>query len=307
MTRRLNWTIAILLLVIGVPYYWFLLDNRPGNAIAKPVTIGQLRTLAEAKPGPHPSGVEMELVGWSDVPGDLFAAGSGLMREQIGIMAFRLPVPGDRPIVIDSGLTAADAEEIGLDTWLGAEQAKVDQAMSEAGLILLTHEHPDHMGGLLGWARDATFARATLNGPQKIEAGRRLGISVDGAETKATGQPYAIAPGVVVIPAPSHTPGSQMIFVRLGSGAEFLFAGDIATMEPSWRELRARSRLVGTMLSPEDRPEVYSWLKTIQALKAAAPNMAIIPGHDVKSVLAIEQPAKIRSGFNLSQINAIRR
>lgn len=304
MTRRLNWAIAILLLVIGAPYYWFLLDNRPGDTAAKPVSIAQLRALAETMPGTKPSGVEMELVAWRDLPGTLFAAGSGLKQQQIGVMAFRLPVPGRKPIVIDSGITRADADALNLDAWLDDRQAAVNTAMNEAGLILITHEHPDHLGGLLGWAGRAVFARAALNGPQAIEAGKRLGVPVPGAEAKVSGAPRAVAPGVVVIPAPSHTPGSQMYFVRLANGGEYLFTGDIATLDVSWRQLRARSRLVGTVLAPEDRPEVYAWLRTIRALQQADPALIVIPGHDAMAVRALEEHHRIRSRFDLSQINA---
>ena len=83
-----------------------------------------------------------------------------------------------------------------------------------------------------------------------------------------------------MIPAPSHTPGSQMIFVRLESGRRYLFTGDIATMDKSWRELRARSRLVGEHITSENRPEVFSWLLTIRKLKSEDPSLTIIPGHD---------------------------
>jgi hypothetical protein len=76
-----------------------------------------------------------------------------------------------------------------------------------------------------------------------------------------------------------------MIFVRLANGREYLFAGDIATMDASWRELRARSRLVGDWLAPEQRGEVYAWLKTIRALKAQAPGMVVVPGHDFEAVI----------------------
>lgn len=304
MTRRLNWIIAIVLLLIALPYYWLLLDNRPGDARAKPVSIAQLRQLAGSLPGPRPSGVEMELVAWRRLPGNLLAAGSGLKRRLIGIMAFRLPVPGGKPIVIDSGITRADAEAMGLEAWLSERQAKVDQAMDQAGLILITHEHPDHLGGLIAWAGGETFGRAALNGPQKIEAGKQLHVAVTGAETKVTGQPYAIAPGVVVIPAPSHTPGSQMYFVRLAGGREYLFTGDIATMDASWRELRARSQLAGSIIAPEDRREVYAWLKTIRALAATDPGLVVVPGHDSDAILAVHRPSGINSGFVLSQIKA---
>jgi glyoxylase-like metal-dependent hydrolase (beta-lactamase superfamily II) len=38
----------------------------------------------------------------------------------------------------------------------------------------------------------------------------------------------AFAPGIALIRAPGHTPGSQMIYVALQSGKELLLAGDVA-------------------------------------------------------------------------------
>ena len=75
-----------------------------------------------------------------------------------------------------------------------------------------------------------------------------------------------------------------MIYVRLANGRSYLFAGDIATLEKSWSELRARSRLVGDYIAPENRAEVYSWLLTIQKLKREDPSLMIIPGHDFEWV-----------------------
>ena len=44
MTRRLNWFLLAMLVLFGGPYYWLLIDNRPGDAAAKPVSITQLRS-----------------------------------------------------------------------------------------------------------------------------------------------------------------------------------------------------------------------------------------------------------------------
>lgn len=305
MTWRFNRAIAVILLLIGVPYYWLLIDNRPGDAAAKPVTIGALRHLADSLPGPHPAAVEMELVGWRRVPGTLFVAGSGLKRRLIGIMAFRLPVPGGRDAIIDTGLTRGDAEGMGLEAYLPDREDRVYRAMAAAGLILVTHEHPDHLGGLVGWAGRQAFQKARLNDAQTIETAKRLGVSVPAAQARSARRPLAIAPGVVVIPAPSHTPGSQMIFVRLRDGREYLFTGDIATMQASWQKLRARSRLVGDLIVTEDRPEVFAWLKTIRALKAADPDLVVVPGHDAEAVLARENRMDIREGFTLSQAQTV--
>lgn len=290
MTRRFNRIVIALIVLIGLPYYWLLLDNRPGNAQPKPVSIEQLRALAASIPGQAPSEVRMEQSAWRRVPGTLFAAGSGIKRRRIAIMAWQLPVPGGKPIMIDSGITPEASEAMQLEGFLPDIQQRIDTAMDGAGLVLITHEHPDHLGPLAARGGAPLTQAARLN-PDQLPSARLAGTLVwkdAGTLTAriAPGAPQAVAPGVVVIPAPSHTPGSQMIFVRLGSGREYLFAGDIATMEVSWQELRARSRLVGDWLAPENRAEVYAWLRTIQALKAAAPDLVVLPGHDLEAIMA---------------------
>ena len=88
-----------------------------------------------------------------------------------------------------------------------------------------------------------------------------------------------------------------MIFVRMASGREYLFAGDIASFEQNWKELRARSRLVGDWFAPEDRREVYSWLKTIRALRDEAPRLEIVPGHDHQVLFDSDRPSGIVAGI----------
>jgi glyoxylase-like metal-dependent hydrolase (beta-lactamase superfamily II) len=301
MTRRLNWIIVILIVLIGAPYYWLLLDNRPGDARAKPVTISQLRGLAASMPGQAPSEVRLEMVAWRRLPGTLMAAGSGLKRQRIAIMAWQLPVPGGKPVVIDSGITKALSDEMGLEAFLPEVQARIDAALDGAGLVLITHEHPDHLGALAARGGAALSQAARLNAGQLPSAPLAATFPWRGGAGLtariAPGGPQAVAPGVVVIPAPSHTPGSQMIFVRLANGREYLFAGDIASLDFNWRDLRARSRLIGDYVAPEQRGEVYSWLKTIRALKAAAPKLVVVPGHDIHAVLDPTANNEIIHGF----------
>lgn len=289
MTKRFNWAILILIVLVGLPYFWLLLDNRPGDAQPKPVSIAGLRELAASMPGQSPSEVRVEQVAWRRLPGNLFAAGSGLKRRRIAIMAWQLPVPGGKPVLIDTGVTRAMSDEMRLETFLPELQAKVETAIDEAALILVTHEHPDHLGPLAAHGGAALRQAARLNPAQLPTAPLAATLAWrerEGLSARiAPGAPQAVAPGIVVIPAPSHTPGSQMIFVRLAGGREYLFAGDIATMDASWRELRARSRLVGDHVAPEDRGEVYAWLRTIRALKRQAPRLVVVPGHDFEAII----------------------
>ncbi len=301
MRRKINIALLVLILLIGLPYYWLLLDNRPGKAAPKPVTIGQLRELASSVPGQAPAALELELVAQRLVPRTLFAAGNGIKRAVIGVMAWRLPVPGGKPVLIDTGLHAVDAKAMGMGEFWPARQAKVERAMDEAGLILATHEHPDHLGALARKGGTSLAQTARLNAGQLPPSPYAAQLAWAGTPPQpriAPDDPQAVAPGVVVIPAPSHTSGSQMIYVRLADGREVLFAGDIATMAASWQELRARSRLIGDYLAPEDRREVYAWLRTIRALKAEAPNLLIVPGHDFEWLIHDKAAkATVRVGF----------
>ncbi len=289
MTRRLNIILLAIGLLIGLPYYWFLIDNSGGTLPAKPITIIQLRDLAASIPGEAPVAVQMERAAFRRVPGNIMVAGSGIKRKLVGYMAFRLLVPGGKSIMIDSGLTAADAKLMQTEQHNRVVQARIEAALDEAGLILVTHEHADHLGALVAHGGPALMQTARLNAaqlppspwaaklpwPSPLPAPSLIGIA-----------PIAVAPGVVVIPAPdSHTPGSQLIYVRLSNGRELLFAGDVSSFAQNWQELRGRSRALQQFLVPENRAEVFAWLKTIQAWKAQAPGLIVLPGHDFEWIV----------------------
>lgn len=284
MTPRLNAVLLILALVVGLPFYWLMIDNRPGDVPPKPIAVTQLRALAASIPGPRPVEAEMYRIGYNRALGDLYVAGSGIKRRGIGVLAWVLPVPGRGGIVIDTGMTAAQARAQKVGVYDRHQQGAIDAAMHRADLILVTHEHLDHIGGLAALHDPAAQAHAALNprqlpGPAQSSLGWQPGAAF---RVIAQTGPVAVAPGVVVIPAPSHSPGSQLIFVTLADGTELLFAGDVSSLASNWRRLRARSRLNGDILTGENRDEVYAWLKTIRAWKQQAPQMVVIPGHDVE-------------------------
>lgn len=292
MPRKLNIAVLSLLLLVGVPFWWLMIDNRPGAAAAPmpAPTLAELRRLAGSIAGPAPQTIHVVEIGWGRAPGDLFAAGIGLKRRMLAVSAYRLDVPGRPPVVIESGLTAAGAKALKLENYLPSAQRLVDRWMARAGLILLTHEHFDHMGGLVaalhGPDGAALLARTRFNPAQLPPAS--LASQLDWPRGMALPRPtlgsgaQAVAPGIVVFPTPGHTPGSQMIYVRLDNGREYLFTGDTATLTVNWREQRARSRLVSQVIAgqAEDRDAVYRWLANVAAWHREAPDMVIVPGHE---------------------------
>ena len=293
MRRRYKLLLA-LTLIVAVPYYWLLLDNRPGSDPGPVVRIADLRHLADAIPGPKPERAAIQQVGWSRVPGTLFIAGGGLKRKMLSIQAGLLSGPwGD--IAIDSGFGAQDAANLGLEAYQPANQARVDATLRRARLIVFTHEHVDHIGGLLRLANWPEVLPHALITPEQTPAGAVARLLPWPKGAAAAIHPFrytgmiAIAPGVVLIRTPGHTPGSQMVYARLADGREVLFAGDTSTMTRNWQELRARSRLIGDFFAHEDRAAVFGWLKAIRRLHRAAPEMTIVPGHEWEA-LAFDAP-----------------
>ena len=296
MTHRLNLILLALVLAVGLPYYWFLLDNSGGSLSPKPVSIEQLRQLADSIPGEAPYAVEMERAAFRRLPGNVMVAGSGMKRKLIGYMAFRLPVRGGKPVMIESGITPAIAATQGAESFNVSAQMRIDRELAGAGLILVTHEHPDHLGALAALGGE-TLAQAAWLNPRQLAARLVWNGTLPAARLNQAA-PQAVAPGIVVIPAPnSHTPGSQLIYVRLADGHEVLFAGDIASFAQNWTELRGRSRLVETWFAPENRAEVFAWLKTIRALKAQAPGLLVVPGHDWEWLANPENHTGVQIGF----------
>ena len=87
---------------------------------------------------------------------------------------------------------------------------------------------------------------------------------------------YPFAPGMALIKAPGHTPGSQMIFVSLQSGKEYLFAGDVAWHMDGVREIKGKD--APWITEPEDT--MLAELTWLNGLMKSEPNLTIVISHD---------------------------
>lgn len=301
MTHRLNAFLLALAVLIGLPCYWLFLSNPPRAVAPHPVTIAQLRDLADALPGPRPTDIAVIHVGSKWIPGNFYAAGSGMRRRQLGILAWRLTVPGKGPVMIDSGSTAPLMKAMAADTFRPRAQAMLDRAFQQASLILATSERPQHLGGLAAYARQVDSAVALAHArlqtaqvpgaPSAAAAGWSPSLALHPA-IRGTA-PFPVAPGIVVIPTNAPTPGSQMIFVRLASGREYVLAGDVAPFHVNFAELRVRSHLLDLHVSPARRSEQMRWLITLRALARSAPGLLVLPGHDIEWVLNRENRTNV--------------
>ncbi|MDE2596349.1 MAG: hypothetical protein KGL44_05655 [Sphingomonadales bacterium] len=285
MRKRLR-NAFLLFLLTGLVAFWYLLrENSPGQFEPKQLDIAELRSLAGSIPGQAPQGLSAGLIAIHKVPSDLISPGSGMQRRIYGIMPFRLEVPGKPPILIDGGISRRLARQLGMSWYGDAGQKKFVQTAQRASLILATNERPEHLQGLLELAGEQSVIKQLRLNPGQLPSAR-LAAKLHWPTQPfvpaelSTGKPQAVAPGVVVIPAPGVTPGSQMIYVREAGGRELLFAGDIAQFADNAIHQRARSHLLDLYGDAENRAEVQAWLAAIGRLTAQAPNLVVVPAHD---------------------------
>ena len=260
MTRKLNKLLLLALVFVGVPFAWLMLDTSSTAADNKPVDITQLRALAASLPGVAPKEARYETIGRRRIVGDLLAAGSGLRPVTFAIRAYQLYAPDGQSVTIDRGMPRELAEQHRISDFDPIAQAHVDQAVAGARIALMLSRKPQHSGSVVS----------------PVEGKTRL----PPAYAASAGAPYAVAPGVVVIPADGVRRADCMVFARLSGGREILFTGDVAAINVSWIEQRPPARIVTTFLAPGDREQIASWLRTIRSLKAQAPALQIVAGHD---------------------------
>lgn len=300
--KRWHKILFALLLLLGGAAYWLLYDNRPGDTPPAPLDIAALRAAANALPGAKPELITVETVARGALADTMLVAGGGFGKRDQGVHSFRISA-GDQSLILDTALDAKTNAAMPFYKHDGAAYARVLAALPRASAIYVTHEHLDHIGGALNpeqWGAVGTRTRISreqfdhpeITAPLEWPKGAR-----DTYQPLTYQNVVPVAPGVVLIKASSHTPGSQLMFVQKADGREYLFMGDISSMDRNWRETRARSRLVGDLFVGEDRKAVFGWLKAFKALHDANPRLIMVPSHDAVTIDDLVQSGVLKRGF----------
>lgn len=156
--------------------------------------------------------------------GSLQAAGFRAQAPRITINAFLVTGAGRKPLLIDSGYgVLSPVESVGR---LQPALAAAGVAPEEIATVLVSHMHPDHIGGLLTdagtaafpnaelvlqedeaayWLPDAALSRAPDEAKPYFENARKtVAVYGDRVRRISGGE---VAPGITAVPLPGHTPG----------------------------------------------------------------------------------------------------
>lgn len=162
---------------------------------------------------------------------------------------------------------------------------QVERALRGAKLIVVTHEHGDHVGGVIRsplanelaakTMLTRTQVRTLMTSPQMPEI--KLTVEMARRYMVVDDEKYLpLASGIGAIKAPGHTPGSQMVYIALDSGKEYLLIGDAAWHMDSVRSVRGKDAPWIT----EDETAVMDQLRWLNGLSRTEQNLVIVASHD---------------------------
>lgn len=283
---------ATLLVILGAMFWWLLLSGSDAPKRAPDVfDLSDWRSKARAASDELPVQIRIIEVGRDLAPA--FAAQAGRFGASIAMSynAVEIIYP-DRTLIVGGAVDRPTSEGMALSDsdWVFSDTAydQLTSAMLSAEQVLMTHEHLDHVMAIARHPAPAELApRLVLNAAQ-IDA---LPMFANGAldPALATLQPRldaevtSISPGVVVVPAPGHTPGSQNVFITLQNGTEILLIGDIVWNMGAIEALKTRPVLTQYMVfSPnyEDRAAIRQQVRALHDMMELHPDLIVLAAHD---------------------------
>jgi glyoxylase-like metal-dependent hydrolase (beta-lactamase superfamily II) len=291
MPRWLRITLGIAgALVLGLAALWSWLDaSEPvPETTSYRIDAGALHALAGSLPGPRPRAIRSVLVADAALPRGVMFAGEPFAPQPNVHQVFQIVFEDGRFGLVDTAFPPAAMERVGAfadgsGRYHAEGWQQVTRALAAAEFVVITHEHFDHLAGAAALPAERAD-RLRLNARQLANERALEESELPAAlRSRLTALPeaeaQALAPGVVLLAAPGHTPGSQLVYVERTDGRRALLLGDVAWHFDQIAELHYRPRHV-TFLLGEDRAQVLDQLRALHDLSRADPELAQVVSHD---------------------------
>jgi glyoxylase-like metal-dependent hydrolase (beta-lactamase superfamily II) len=249
--------------------------------------INDVRQVARMTPGMRPLRINVLKFAESRRTKNFSVKGAPNVPSVQARTVFQVVYP-DGYIMIDSGMGEQVHKFFGrgaVEPYYADKAKQVEQALAGAKSIVMTHEHGDHVAGVIrgslanALAPKTVLTRAQVQTLETNPQMPEIKIAEDIASRYVVmdyDKYFPFAPGIALIKAPGHTPGSQMIYVALESGREFLLIGDTAWHMDSVRQMKGKDAPWIT----EDEDSIMAQLKWLNGLQASEKNLFVVASHD---------------------------
>ncbi len=177
---------------------------------------------------------------------------------------------------------------------LVAALATVDLTVSDLSLVVISHLHLDHAGGIPLLA-DAGVPVALQQSEMDFAHSGRA-VFAEGFRAADWSDPRTrwhlldgdtdLAPGVSVLWTPGHTPGHSSLRVELPESGTWLFAGDAADLGQNFLDRVPCGYCAG---GPEDEHAAQRSLERLLS-EAVGSDARLVPGHDQLVLNAVRHP-----------------
>jgi len=268
----------------------FVLQAAPaGRQAQEPwsVDLAEIRHAAGLVPGPRPVRLHVRKFAESRRTKNFSVRGAPADPSVQARTAFQVVFP-DSYVMVDAGMDRDVHRFFGRgadEPYDDAAAAEVQRAVNGARLIVVTHEHGDHVAGVVRGATAAKLAAKTVLTRTQVDVLRTRPQMPEIRLTAAAARRFIVvdydrllpvAPGIVLVKAAGHTPGSQLVYVALESGREYLLIGDTAWHMDGVRLVRGKDAPWVT----EDEAAVLAQLRWLHDLARTAPQLQIVASHD---------------------------
>ena len=275
--------LALLLSLATIP-----LRGQAPPAAGWSADIGEIRRVSTLIPGRKPLRINVLKFAESRRTKNFSVKGEPSTPSVQARTVFQV-VYADGYVMVDAGMDEPMHRQIGRgaegEPYFAEQAQAMNKALRGARSIVFTHEHGDHVTGVIRTPYLAELAPKTILTRTQVNTLETRPQFPDMKITEEQAQRYhvidydrymAFAPGWTLIKAAGHTPGSQMMFITLDSGREYLLIGDAAWHMDGVRKVAGKD----APWIVEDTTAVNDQLKWLNGLSTSERNLVIIPSHD---------------------------
>jgi glyoxylase-like metal-dependent hydrolase (beta-lactamase superfamily II) len=249
--------------------------------------IAEIRRTATLIPGRKPSRVNVLKFAESRRTKNFSVKGEPASPSVQARTVFQVVYP-DGYVMVDAGMDEPMHKQIGRgaeEPYFPEQAQQVDKALRGARSIIFTHEHGDHITGVVRTPYLSELAPKAILTRAQVRTLETTPQFPDLRITEEQAQRYhiidydrymAFAPGWTLIKAAGHTPGSQMMFIALDSGREYLLIGDAAWHMDSVRKVVGKD----APWIVEDTGAISGQLKWLNSLSTTEKDLIIVASHD---------------------------